>query len=68
VYLDRVARYIEHANDSIVWAAEKLGVANCGVRNPNTITAKRQRVSTRSTQRRSALRDNRRMYYRILSD
>ena len=42
MYLDHVARYIEHANHSIVWA-EKLGVANCGVRNPNTITAKRQR-------------------------
>jgi len=31
----------------------KIGVTNCGVRNPNTTTAKRQRVSTRSTQRHS---------------
>src|SRR2546429_7998638 len=45
-----------------------FGVANRGVPNPNTTTAKRQHVSTRSTQRRSALRDNRRACYRILSD
>jgi hypothetical protein len=67
VYLDHVARYIEHVNHSIVSAAEKLGVANCGtILIPQP--PKQQRVSTRSTQRRSTLRDNRCVHYRILSD